>query len=187
MGARLITGPDQGRWACQPRSVLGQLLAMRSKYKCQGVGRRETRLQGDRNAAVQGDGEQLCKRTAGQRAGDHRAAGKARERETNASDLLTAPEARKGRETNAPCPRETAQSMGAWEINMPERETAAVRRDGELLTSEVPERWQKEAAADRHQAAAGERPPLSVGEETRFVPPSATDPKCKLRDTISPY
>ncbi len=46
------------------------------------------------------------------------AAGKARERETKAFDLLTAgaylgPEARKGRETNAPCPRETAMSMGA--------------------------------------------------------------------------
>jgi hypothetical protein len=57
------------------------------------------------------------------------AAGKAREGETNASDLLTAPKARKGRETNAPCPRERAESMGAWETDMPERETAAVRRE----------------------------------------------------------
>jgi hypothetical protein len=40
------------------------------------------------------------------------AAGKARERETNFSDPLMAPEARKGQETNAPCPRET-ESMGA--------------------------------------------------------------------------
>ncbi len=112
------------------------------------------------------------------------AAGKARERETNASVPLTAPEARKGRETNAPCPRET-KSMGAWETNMPERETAAMRRDGEPLTIALQERRQKEAAADRHLTAAGERPPSSVGEEGRFMPLSATDPKCKLRDTVS--
>jgi hypothetical protein len=113
------------------------------------------------------------------------AAGKARERETNTSDQLTAPEARKGRETSAPCPREMAMSMGAWETNMPVRETAGVRRDGEPLTSGVQERRQKEAAANRHQAAAGEQPPPSVGEEARFVPLSATDPKCELRDMVS--
>ncbi len=55
----------------QPRSVLDQLRVVRSKYTCPGVGRRETRLQRDRNGAVQGDGEQLCKRTAGQRTGEH--------------------------------------------------------------------------------------------------------------------
>ena len=32
----LITRPDQGRRACQPRSVLDQLCAMRSKYSVQG-------------------------------------------------------------------------------------------------------------------------------------------------------
>jgi hypothetical protein len=58
------------------------------------------------------------------------AARKAKERETNAFDSHTAPEARKGREPNDPCPRETAESMGAWETNMPRRDTAAVRRDG---------------------------------------------------------
>jgi hypothetical protein len=46
-------------------------------------------------------------------------------------------------------------SMGAWETNMPERETAAVRRDSEPLTSVVQEQWQEEAAAEQHQAAAG--------------------------------
>jgi hypothetical protein len=50
------------------------------------------------------------------------AVGKAREQETNASDPLTAPEVRKRRETNAPCPRETAMSIGAWETKMPERD-----------------------------------------------------------------
>ena len=62
------------------------------------------------------------------------AAGKAREQETNASDPLTVPKARKGRETNAPCPRET-ESMGARETNVPEKETAAVKRDGELTST----------------------------------------------------
>jgi hypothetical protein len=33
--------------------------------------------------------------------------------------------------------------------------------------------------------AAGERPPSSVGEETRSAPLSATDPRHKLRDTVS--
>jgi hypothetical protein len=33
----LITRPDQGRRACQPRSVLDQLREVRSKYKCPGV------------------------------------------------------------------------------------------------------------------------------------------------------
>jgi hypothetical protein len=83
------------------------------------------------------------------------AAGRARERETNASDPLTVPKARKGRETNVPCPRET-ESMGAREINVPEKETAAVRRDGEPLASAAMKRWQEGAAADRHQAAGGE-------------------------------
>jgi hypothetical protein len=38
-------------------------------------------------------------------------------------------------------------SMGAWETNMPERETAAVRRDKEPLTSAAQERRQRAAAA----------------------------------------
>jgi hypothetical protein len=111
------------------------------------------------------------------------AAGKARERETNASDLLMVPKARKGRETNVPCPRET-ESMGAREINVPEKETAAVRRDGEPLADAAMDRRQKEAAAYRHQAAAGERPPSSAREGIGPVPLSATDPGCKMRDAV---
>jgi hypothetical protein len=68
---------------------------------------------------------------------------------------------------------------------VPEKKTAAVRRDREPLTRAAKERRQKEAAANRHQAAAGEQPPPPVGEETRFVQLSATDPECKLRDTVS--
>jgi hypothetical protein len=107
------------------------------------------------------------------------AAGKARERETNASDPLTVPKARKGRETNVPCPREM-ESMGARETNVPEKETAAVRRDGEPLNSAAKERRQKEAAADGHPAAAGERPPSPAIKGTGPVPLSATDPGRKL-------
>ncbi len=60
LGTWLATGPDQGRRACQPRSVLDQLCAVRAKYKCPGVGRRETHLQRDRDAAVQGDGDEIA-------------------------------------------------------------------------------------------------------------------------------
>jgi hypothetical protein len=86
------------------------------------------------------------------------AAGKAREQETKASDPLMVQKARKGPKTNLFCPREK-ESMGAHEINVPEKDTAAVRRDGEPLASGAMEQRQKEAAADRYQAAAGERPP----------------------------
>ncbi len=81
------------------------------------------------------------------------AAGKAREPETNFSNPLMAPEATKGQETNAPCPRETAKSMGTRETNVPEKETAAVRRVGEPLTKAAQERRQEETAAAEHQAA----------------------------------
>jgi hypothetical protein len=112
------------------------------------------------------------------------AAKKARERETNASGQLTAPEAAGRRETKEPCPMETAKSMGAREINVPEKETAAVRRDGEPLAGAAMKRRQEEAAADRHQAAAGERPPSSVREGIRPVPLSATDPGRKMRGAV---
>jgi hypothetical protein len=56
-------------------------------------------------------------------------------------------------ETNLSSPREMSMSKGTWETNVPERETAAIRRDRELLTSAVQERWQVEAASKQHQAA----------------------------------
>jgi hypothetical protein len=112
------------------------------------------------------------------------AADKAGERETNASERLTVPEAAGRRETKEPCPMETAESMGAQENNVPEERSAAVRRDGELLTSAAMERRQEEGAADRHQAAAGEWPPPSVKEGIGPVPLSATGPGCKMRDAV---
>ncbi len=99
----------------------------------------------------------------------------ARKRETNASDPLAAPEAAGMRETNAPCPKEVAKSMGARETNVPKERSAAIRRDGEPLTSAAKRRRQKEAAADRHQAAAGERPASPVREGTGPVPLPDTD------------
>ncbi len=71
-------------------------------------------------------------------------------REANASGQLTAPEAAGSREAKEPCPMETAESTGARDINVPEKETAAVRRDGEPLAGAAMNRWQEEAAADRH-------------------------------------
>jgi hypothetical protein len=94
------------------------------------------------------------------------AVGRVAERETNASDpLLMALEARGERETTAPCPRETAMSMQAWETKMLKIKTAAVRRDGELLTSAAQERQQEETGAEKLQVAAGE-PASSPGGKT---------------------
>jgi hypothetical protein len=113
-----------------------------------------------------------------------KAAGKARERETNASNPLEAPKARKGQGTNAPCRRETAKSMGSWETNMPERETAAVRRDCEPLTSAAQERRQEEAAAEQHQAAAGRQPLPPAMEGTEPVTSPVTKPKSGSRNAV---
>ncbi len=111
------------------------------------------------------------------------AAKEARERETNASGQLTAPEAAGRRETKEPCPMETAESMRAREINVPEKEAAAARRDGKPLASAAMKWRQEEAAADRHQAAAGEQPPSSVREG--IVPchcqPRTQDARCQAR------
>ncbi len=112
------------------------------------------------------------------------AAREARERETSASGQLTAPEVAGRRETKEPCPTETAESMGAREINVPEKETAAARRDGEPLAGAAMKQRQEEAAADRHQAAAGEQPPSSMREGIGPVPLSATDPGHKMQDAV---
>ncbi len=75
-------------------------------------------------------------------AGHVAVAGEAGERETNASSQLTAPEATGRRETKEPCPMETAESTAARETNMLEERSAALRRDGEPLTSAAKRRWQ---------------------------------------------
>jgi hypothetical protein len=81
-----------------------------------------------------------------------KAARKTRRWETNASDPLGAPQAAKGRETNASCPRETAKSMGTRVTKVSGKETAAARRDREPLTSEAGGRGRRTAVAE-HQAA----------------------------------
>ncbi len=127
-----------------------------------------TRLQRDRDAAVRRDGE----------AGHVAVAGEAGERETNASSQFTAPEATGRRETKEPCPMETAESVGAREITVPEERSAAVRRDGEPLTSAAKRRRQTktETDAEEPQTDAGERPPSPVREDEEEPAPLAEDP-----------
>jgi hypothetical protein len=72
----------------------------------------------------------------------------------------------------------TAESTGAGETTVPEERSAAVRRDGEPLTSVAKRRRQTEAEADaeRPQTDAGERPPSPVREDEEEPPPLAEDP-----------
>jgi hypothetical protein len=76
------------------------------------------------------------------------AAGKAGERETNASNLFKAPQAAEERETNAPCPGETAKNTGTRETNVSEEDTATARRDGRPPAIAEQQRRQGAAAAD---------------------------------------
>jgi hypothetical protein len=71
---------------------------------------------------------------------------------------------------------ETAESMGARETNVPEDRSAAVRRDGEPLTSAAKRRRQTEADAEEQQAVAGERPSSPVREDEEDMPPLVDDP-----------
>ncbi len=73
---------------------------------------------------------------------------------------------------------ETAESTGAWETNVPEERSAALRRDGEPLTSTAKRRRQTEAdtGAEEQQVDAGERPPSPVREDEEEPPPLAEDP-----------
>ena len=104
--------------------------------------------------------------------------GGAGEQETNASSQLAAPEATGRQETKEPCPMDTAESTGARETTVPEERSAAVRRDGEPLTSVAKRRWQTEAETDaeRPQTDAGERPPSPVREDEEEPPPLVEDP-----------
>ncbi len=88
---------------------------------------------------------------------DVEAAGKTRERETNAPDLFKAPQADEERETNAPCQRETAKSMGTRETNVSEKEAAAVRRDRGPPTIADQQLRQKDSGASRPPSQAQRR------------------------------
>ncbi|MFN9910066.1 MAG: hypothetical protein ACK56F_28785 [bacterium] len=98
-------------------------------------------------------------------------AGESRERETNAPNQFMAPRAVEERETNVTCQGKTAENTGAREINVPEKETAAVRRDGGPLTiadqqlrkgdpaaSRPPSRVQKGVVAESTLRVAGQDP-----------------------------
>ena len=71
-----------------------------------------------------------------------------------------------------------AESTGARDINVPEKETAAVRRDGEPLMNAAKRRRQTESETDAEepQTDAGERPPSPVREDEEEPPPLAEDP-----------
>ncbi len=73
---------------------------------------------------------------------------------------------------------ETAESAGAQETTVPEERSAAVRRDGEPLTSAAKRRRQTETETDveEPQTDAGERPPSPVREDEEEPPPLAEDP-----------
>jgi hypothetical protein len=73
---------------------------------------------------------------------------------------------------------DTAESTGARETTVPEERSAAVRRDGEPLTSMAKRRRQTETEADaeRPQTDAGERPPSPVREDEEEPPLLGEDP-----------
>jgi hypothetical protein len=73
---------------------------------------------------------------------------------------------------------ETAESVGARETTVPEERSAAMRRDGEPLTSAAKRRRQTETETDAEepQTDVGERPPSPVREDEEEAPPLAEDP-----------
>jgi hypothetical protein len=71
--------------------------------------------------------------------------------------LFKAPQAAEERETNAPCPRETAENAGTRETNVSEKDTAAARRDeGPPAIAEQQQ---------RQEVAAVNKPPNRVQKE----------------------
>ncbi len=73
---------------------------------------------------------------------------------------------------------DTAESTGARETNVPEERSAAMRRDGEPLTSEAKRRRQTEPEIDAQASRidAGERPPSPTKEDEEEPPPLVEDP-----------
>ncbi len=84
-----------------------------------------------------------------------------------------APEVTGRRETKEPYPMDEAGSMGVRETTVPEEKSAAMRRDGEPLTTAAKRRRQTETDTDaeRLQTDAGERPPSPVREDEEEPPP----------------
>jgi hypothetical protein len=74
------------------------------------------------------------------------AAGKARERETNTLRSVRGTSGSQWAGNQRTLPRGDSRECGTRETNVSEKETAAVRRDGEPLTSAVQERRQEETA-----------------------------------------
>jgi hypothetical protein len=59
---------------------------------------------------------------------------------------------------------------------VPEERSAALRRDGEPLTSAAKRRWQTEADAEEQQTVAGEQPSSPVREDEEELPLLTDDP-----------
>ncbi len=97
---------------------------------------------------------------------DIEAAGKTRERETNAPDQFKAPQAAEEREANASCQRETAKNMGTRETNVSEKEATAVRRDGGLLTIANQQLRQEDSGASRPSSQAQRRTATETAPHT---------------------
>ncbi len=94
------------------------------------------------------------------------AAGRTRERETNAPDQFKAPRAAEEREANAPCQRETAKNMGTRETNVSEKEAAAVRRDGGPLNIADQQLRQEDSGASRPSSQAQKRAATETAPHT---------------------
>jgi len=75
--------------------------------------------------------------------------------------LFKAPQAAEERETNAPCPRETAKNTGTRETNVSEKDTAAARRDGGPPA--IAEQQQ------RQEVAAVSKPPSQIQKEAAIA------------------
>jgi hypothetical protein len=73
---------------------------------------------------------------------------------------------------------DTAESTGVRETTVPEERSAAMRRDGEPLTSMAKRRRQTKTETDtgRLQTDAGEQPPSPVREDEEEPPPLREDP-----------
>ncbi len=129
-----------------------------------------TRLQRDRDAAVREDGEQQHECTADQGVGERWSYWENWGAGNQRFQLVEAPQAAKGRETNAPCRRETAENVGTRETNVSEEVTAAARRDGKPPTSADQEQRQGVVTAAECLAAGGSPNPAQEGAAYMSTP-----------------
>ncbi len=140
-----------------------------------------SRLERDRDAAVKRDGQQGRECITSRRGGAHcsrgQSGGAGNQRFQSARGTRGNGETGNQGTLSYGHGREHG-GTGARETTVPEERSAAVRRDGEPLTSAAKRRRQTEVKADAEtpQTDAGERPPSSVREDEEELPPLAEDP-----------